>query len=468
MNRFLLRLTGPDASTLAARLMKTAARTRLPAAAWQLEEGFVFSCGAAEAGEVEYRSLTASMHQGGNTWKLPRDRFSSMIDAAAGAMLNIAGHTPIGKGIGGDFEAGYEYARANWPTLGRAPQASADPLIAIDGETAIAMALIASGCGYFAASAGAPASKARALLHSKSPRGRVRIVEAGDAVAAAFSAAGAGYGGIRAAAEVPHERELLGAPGASWAASAEVPFVLLVSEPGSPESFGGIVRAPASIREVYRHIVEAFDLAESYQTSATIIIEPALRSRWETIVEPTAPPTLHRGRWVVPSNGAPFDRYALTEDGISPRSAPGMAGLEHSTNAIEGDDSPRRKARFEKLSRKDGSLREAIGPGPVLGPDKETVLVARGAVAAALRGPVEAGEIPCGLLPVRTLRPFAAKEIAGRLFGKRIFVAAERSDDALLRLLRSDAGLDVTWWRVSSTDSSTGMIESLSQVISGG
>ena len=469
MNPFLLRLEGPDARSIAARLMKASARSRLSARAWESEDGFVFSCGLGEGSDYVYRSKTGTLHQGDNSWDLPRDRFSDSNAAVTGALLRLAGHEPIGLGTDGDFEAGYEHARANWPTAGKPPQPSSDPLIAIDGEMAIATALLGAGCGVFSVSASAPVSAACSLLGSLPPKGRIRIIEAGDSVAAAFSAAGAGYGGIRAAADIPEERELLGAPGAAWAASAEVPFVLIVSEPGAPESFGGIVRAPASVREVYRHCVEAFDLAESYQTSVTVVIEPTLRSRWETISEPAASPELHRGRWVVPSNNAPFDRYAVTEDGVSPRSAPGMGGLEHSTLTLERESVSRRKDRIEKLSLKDASVLAAFGPGPVLGSGDGTVLVARGAIAAQLRATLEAGTVECGLLPIRTLRPFAADEIGRRLAGKRVLVAAERPDDTMLRLIRADAGVTAAEeWRVHDSSDLTAMIDSLKGVLIGG
>lgn len=460
MKPFQLRIEGRSSGALTARLMRAVARSGFAARAWESESGFVFSCGLSSAQNLVFRTETLTLHQGVNSWRLPDG--AEFVEAAAGAALRLAGIEPLGRGSDGDFAGGYEYARANWPVLGSPGPRAADPLIALDGETALAVGLIEAGCGFFAVSAGGPASRLRRRLQTLAHGGRVRVVEAGDALAAAFSAAGAGYAGLRAAAEPGADRESLGAPGASWAASAEIPFVLIAAEPGAPETFGGIVRAPASVREVYRHCIEAFDLAESYQTSVTLVVEPSLRSRWETIPEPATSAELHRGRWLVPGSAGIFARYCDSADGVSPRAAPGMGGLEHSVCAVEFDDAPRRKARLLKLSKKETSLAAAFAPGPVLGRADAAVVVARGALAAQLRGPLEAGAAEAGLLAVRTLRPFCSGEIAKRLAGKRILVAARRSDDALLRLLRTEAMLPgAQLWRVADDSDPEAMMDSL-------
>jgi pyruvate/2-oxoacid:ferredoxin oxidoreductase alpha subunit len=468
---FLLRVEGPGARGLIERLMKSAARSRFPASAWPSSEGLVFSCGAADGGAFLYRCGAGTLSRADSRWELPLDRFDDPGAAAGGALARLAGIEPLGPGSGGDFLAGHEYARANWPSGAVPPAPSAEPLVAIDGEAAIAAACIGAGCGFFAVSAGAPASGARREL-SRLPSGkRVRVFEAGDAVAAAFAAAGAGYGGLRAAAEIPVERDILAAPGAAWAASAEVPFVLIVSEPAAPESYGGIVRIPASIHEVYALTAAAFDLAESYQTSATVVVEPAMRARWETMPEPASALAPHRGRWCRPdeSPGEPFDRYSDPEDGVSPRSAPGMPGLEHSTCALEGDDEPRRRTRFDKLALKDASLQAAFGPGAVLGAEDGPVVVASGAIAAQLRAFAGAGDSPCGLLPVRTLRPFAPGAVAERVGGRRVLVALDRPDDPLLRLLRADGGVPgAEPWKIPDASDPGAILESLRELIANG
>jgi len=466
---FVLRLEGPDAEALTARLMKTAARSRLPARAWASREGRVFRCGVSEGGPFVFRSAARTLHRGENRWLLPEEASDSGPEFSAGALARLAGLPVFGPDSDGAFSAGGEYAGANWPASATPPEPENEPVVALNGETAIAAACLWAGCGFFAVSGSAPVSGARRALKRLDPERRVRLHEAGDAVAAAFSAAGAGYGGLRAAAEVPYERDSLAAPAAAWAASSETAMVLLVSESVAPESYGGIVRVPASVREVFRQVAAAFDLAESYQTSVTIVIEPALRFRWETVPEPAAPADLHRGRWCRPGPGGPFDRYSDPEDGISPRSAPGMPGLEHSAGAVEGDDEPRRKERIRKLSLKEASLKKAFGPGPLRGRTNGAVVVAAGGPAALLRDAASDGTLDCGLLAIRTLRPFSAEAVAEKLRGRRVLVAVERHDDPLLRLVRSDAGISgAESWRVSAGDDPESVLASLREALRDG
>ncbi|HWH08741.1 MAG TPA: 2-oxoacid:acceptor oxidoreductase subunit alpha, partial [Candidatus Thermoplasmatota archaeon] len=130
---------------------------------------------------------------------------------------------------------------------------------------------------------------------------------------------------------------------------------------------------------------EAFNLAERWQTPVFVLSDLLLSEHFETVdgldLESVA---IDRGALI--TNGSvptPYLRYELTENGVSPRAIPGMAGAEHIAGSDEHDEDGTlvsdvraglpdaievRKLQMDKRMRKmqlavaDMRLPERIGP----------------------------------------------------------------------------------------------------------
>jgi len=142
---------------------------------------------------------------------------------------------------------------------------------------------------------------------------------------------------------------------------AEVPAVIFVSMRGGPSTgmptkteqsdlniavFGGagdakrIVLAPTNVEGCWKCAGRAFEMAERYQVPVIVLLDLYLSNRYETVVFPGNNPFVHNPATAIPSedNGVEYRRYALTEDGISPRAVPGQSGGIHTATGLEHNE----------------------------------------------------------------------------------------------------------------------------------
>jgi len=99
------------------------------------------------------------------------------------------------------------------------------------------------------------------------------------------------------------------------------------------------VLAPTDVEDSFRITVEAFNIAEQYQTPVILLSDQAIAQRKEALdlIDTSKLEVIER-RVPTPEELAakPYARFALTESGVSPISHPGMergtylaAGIEH-------------------------------------------------------------------------------------------------------------------------------------------
>jgi 2-oxoglutarate ferredoxin oxidoreductase subunit alpha len=182
---------------------------------------------------------------------------------------------------------------------------------------------------------------------------------------------------------------------------------------GGPGDSARIVLAPTNVNECYEYTLRSFQFAEKYQTPVIVLTDFFLNNRVEKVRIPEAGEE-KKTDWNVhpdaPSKNR-YQRYALTESGISPRAIPGVegylfnaTGLEHTERGIP-DYSPENHMKMtEKRHRKIyGALQDLPSPeefsrepsvevgviawGSTFGSALEAVLVAqsRGFKAGALK-----------------------------------------------------------------------------------
>jgi 2-oxoglutarate ferredoxin oxidoreductase subunit alpha len=110
--------------------------------------------------------------------------------------------------------------------------------------------------------------------------------------------------------------------------------------------FGGagdaqrIVLAPTNVEGCYRCAGKAFELAERFQTPVIVLLDLYLSNRYETVVfskENIFEPNCTKGmRRLDP--GQVYQRFALTDDFVSPRAVPGEDGGMHAVTGLEHNE----------------------------------------------------------------------------------------------------------------------------------
>jgi 2-oxoglutarate ferredoxin oxidoreductase subunit alpha len=176
--------------------------------------------------------------------------------------------------------------------------------------------------------------------------------------------------------------------------------------------FGGnddaprFVVAPVSVQDCFYQIINAFNLAEKYQTPVLCLSDQDMSVRVQTIPPFDLSKVKHEPRLLWDSHGnghGKYERYTDTPTGVSPMSLPGMSGgqytaegLEHYASGAPGYDPELHRANMEKRYRKlDAALADIeawgmyeqfgdddaalgiIGWGSTIGPVREAVARAK-------------------------------------------------------------------------------------------
>jgi 2-oxoglutarate ferredoxin oxidoreductase subunit alpha len=162
------------------------------------------------------------------------------------------------------------------------------------------------------------------------------------------------------------------------------------------------VVAPTTVSECFWKTVEAFNLAEKYQTPVYLVSDLSL-----AVTEQTFPPEafdmdaveVDRGKVVDgdvedwQNEKGQFTPHAATDDGVSPRAFPGTTGGAHMTTGLEHDELGRRTedvdVRVEQVDKRQRKVetareREDWSPREFGDPDSDTLVISWGSNEGAM------------------------------------------------------------------------------------
>ena len=263
------------------------------------------------------------------------------------------------------LKTGYEYIEQN--VTRTAPYhltprkgATEDERLVLSGNQALSIGAIAAGCRFYAGYPITPASDIMEFLAAEFPKIGGTMIQAEDEIAAIAMTLGASYTGLRAMTATSGPGLSLMVELMGHATMAEIPVVIVDVQRAGPSTgmptkvsqgdlrisvFGAhddaprIVIAPVSVEDNFYQIINAFNLAEKYQTPVIYLSDQDMSVRVQTIppFDLTRVKLVGRQLWEPHANGdGHFERFADTPSGVSPMSLPGMKegqyvaeGLEH-------------------------------------------------------------------------------------------------------------------------------------------
>ncbi len=359
------------------------------------------------------------------------------------------------------------------------PEPVAGERYLMTGNDSLALGALAAGCRIMAAYPITPATDIMESLASLLPRFGGALCQMEDELAAITLVIGANYAGARAMTATSGPGFSLMQEGIGLASMAEIPAVVVDTQRVGPSTgmptkneqsdllaavFGGhgegqrIVLAPGTAAQAFSDGFEAFNLADRYQCPVIVLSDLAL-AQWLQSVEdlPFEAHAIDRGLVVAQEEldalGGEFERYRLTEDGISPRALPGMAkgqflatGVEHGSSGKVSEAPENRRAQVEKRNRKLEPLRvrgEAIETSRT--EDAQVVIVAFGSTIGAVDEAVEvlrAEGVQAGRVQVRQVWPMPDVPLAAALSRARAVLVVEQNATGELRQLMRLAGLE--------------------------
>ncbi len=378
---------------------------------------------------------------------------------------------------------GYHFAEQHASVHPHAPSQQGAPKLLMSGNEAIALGAAAAGCKFLSQYPMTPASSIMHWMAAHSPQIGVVVKQAEDELAAINMAIGASFAGVRAMTATSGGGFSLMVEALGMAGMTETPLVVVDAQRAGPSTglptkteqgdlnlilgagqgdFPRAILAPATPLEAYRAMIDAFRLAEDWQTPVIVASDLHLSESFQTVDRSdvdlnVAIPSL----FPVAPNGHSYLRYQHTDSGVSPRAVPGQPGLQFVAGSDEHDErghlvsdivagipkwvSERQRMMEKRMKKLGGIARDAPPPvfeGPAGAP---LTFVAWGSVVGAVRDAIvdlADGGKATNLLRFPTVYPLDAAAVTAA-FGKtkRTLLVEQNFSGQFGRLLRAETGL---------------------------
>jgi 2-oxoglutarate ferredoxin oxidoreductase subunit alpha len=393
------------------------------------------------------------------------------------------------------LEAGWAWAEENLDFQYAIPaERSTQPQIVVNGNTALALGVLASGIDICAMYPITPATSASHYLSDVFERVGGIVHQAEDEIAACTFAVGASYAGRCAVTITSGPGYSLKQEAIGLAAMAEIPLVVINVQRGGPSTglptkveqgdllaaiFGShgdapkVVMAASSIEDCFYSVITARKIAESFNIPVVLLSDASLATAQQPIPRP-----LFSEEWLAPPvdrtpaapEARPYDWDPMT--GIATRLVPGQPGGMHTVTGLAHDrdshvayDAGSNEDGLRHRSLKLAALQKTLTPPQVFGdPDGELLIVGWGSTKGVIEEAVGRARdegLRVSSLHLRFLQPLppAVKEIMQR-FDQVLAVEcawSDRPEDELVdednrrysplaTVLRSRYLVDVDCW----------------------
>ncbi len=393
------------------------------------------------------------------------------------------------------LDAGHQWAESNLAFKYRIPAVrSTVPQIVVNGNTALALGVLASGMEICAMYPITPATSASHYLSDVFEKVGGVVHQAEDEIAACAFAIGASYAGKCAVTITSGPGFSLKQEGIGLAVMGEIPLVVINVQRGGPSTgqptkaeqgdlltamFGShgdapkVVMAASTIEDCFYSVVTARKIAESFNMVVVVLTDANLATSQQPFPRPQfsaawmAPPV---DQSAVPEGAKPYDWDATT--GLARRFSPGqrngmhtITGLAHDRLSHVAYDAESNEDGLRSRSLKLAALAKTLQPPPVFGEASGDLLVigwgsTKGAIEEAVAAARAEGH-KVSSMHLRFLQPLppGIKDIMQR-FKQVMTIESNWSDrpqdaiidetnrrySALAMLLRARYLIDVDCW----------------------
>jgi 2-oxoglutarate ferredoxin oxidoreductase subunit alpha len=376
------------------------------------------------------------------------------------------------------FQAGIDYAAEHPLRTSRLMEKPQKPGVKLltDGNDICAAAAVFAGCQFFGGYPITPSTEVMQFLTREIWKYGGAVLQAEDEIAGVGAALGASFAGKKSMTATSGPGMSLKTEMIGLASIAELPLVIVNVQRGGPSTgmptkseqsdlfqavysaHGDVVRpvlAPTSVSDTFDVTVEAFNLAERYQTPVIVLSDQEIAQRKE-VIDPidTSRFQIHERLRPGPAElEGSYARFRFTESGISPVSHPGMkggnylgAGIEHNEHGEPTASGAMHAKMTEKRFRKFDPLLEREDLFRIEGdPDAPLALISWGSTAGVCREALALARAE--RLKVKLLVPYLLYPIAEGVY-RRFFesvkaglVVEQSQQGQLYRILRSQIDL---------------------------
>ena len=382
----------------------------------------------------------------------------------------------------GIARSGYDYAASQFRPFEKPLPMTENRYAVLSGNIAMAMGGASAGVKFYCAY---PMSPSTGVLHWMAAHARkagimVRQVE--DEIGVVNMAIGAAHAGVRAMCATSGGGFALMSEGLGMSAMMETPVVVIDCQRAGPSTgvptkteqgdlwqmlgaaFGDyprVIAAPLDIGDCFRLIPEIFNIADRFQCPGIVLCD-LLLSEGRLSLDPkdlNFNPPIDRGELITSGEQdgdgtGGYQRYKITESGISPRAVPGVPGHTHTAATDEHDEdgvlisdeftnTAKRRAMMEKRMRKVAGIEAMVAPPELRGaPNAEVTLIGWGSTYGVIEEACEMlteQGISANQLQIRWLVPLHGEAILDLLkSARRTFIVENNFSGQFARYLRSE------------------------------
>jgi len=374
------------------------------------------------------------------------------------------------------FEAGFKEVSTKYDIKAK----SKDKSILINGNDAIALGALASGCKFYSAYPMTPSTSIMDYLASKIEEAEIVVEQAEDEIAAINMAIGASYAGVRAMTGTSGGGYALMVEAVGLSSMLEVPLVIAeIQRPGPTTGFptrteqadlkfvisatpGETPRMVIALKDPedsFYQTMRAFNLADKYQIPVILMGDQFLADSLRTVkpfdfkkikIERHLSEEEYTGDKV-------YNRYEVTESGVSPRITPGripgktvlVDSDEHDeTGHITESASVRVVMNDKRLRKMEFLKKELIEPEYIGEKDVDTLLVGWGSLYSPIKEAIKLlnaeGKTKYGALVFGDIWPLPdvlLKEKA--LKAKKVINVEQNATGQLAQIIRENTGIQM-------------------------
>lgn len=302
------------------------------------------------------------------------------------------------------LQKGREWLQSQSPDFQSLGTSEQGDRLTVSGSQAVALGALAAGVNFCSFYPMSPATSIAINLVGHAESAGVVVEQAEDEIAAVNMAIGATFCGAKSLVPTSGGGFALMGEGVSLAGMTETPLLIVLAQRPGPATglptrteqgdlelalhsghgeFPRAIIAPGNHEECFSLSGQALRLAERYQSPVILLVDQYLvdsirsvpRFDIEALQDPVQPGSTEQGQ-------EGYERFALTEDGISPRLIPGagqdLVVADSDEHTPEGHITEDRRVRTQmvekRLKKMEGLRSEVIAPS-YQGPDEPDLLL---------------------------------------------------------------------------------------------
>ena len=373
-------------------------------------------------------------------------------------------------------ETGYNFAKEHFADKIRNFLVKTDnvsPKIIVNGNDSIAMGAIAAGLQFTAIYPMTPITNLLHILASNQEKFGYVYKQPEDEIAAINMAIGASFAGARSMTATSGGGFCLMTEGYGLAGMTETPLVIIYGMRPGPATglptwteqgdlnfilhahqgeFPKIVLAAGDPKEAFELTMQAFNLADKYQTPVVVIVDKDICENDQTFSHfDFSGYEINRGKFTTVAQ-TDYLRYKIEEDGISMRTIPGNGSYliantdEHNETGYSNEEGENRKNQMQKRMRKLVTCEKVDMQEPKLfGPNEaDLTIVSWGSNKGSILHAMKKFE-NVNFLYINWINPFPGekvKQILGK--AKKIIDIECNYSGQLADLIRQKTGIEIT------------------------